>query len=191
MTNIKIIVIGDPRDGKTSIISRMVDDKFDINSKSTTGVDMHVVTINDQKYTIWDTAGQEEYNLVTSNFYRNADGVLLIHDISNPTTSVNIRNWILRVHAYCNPSVPILIISNKNDLEGKRSSVKIDGLVLDHATTSALTGDGMAKIKNFLISIPKTEKAVELDTLVFNNVNLGQKQKGIVKQEKKSGGCCN
>ena len=186
MTNVKIIVIGDPRVGKTSIINRIVDDSFDIDSKSTVGVDMCVVTIEGIKFTLWDTAGQEEYNLVTSNFYRNADGVLLIHDISKPQTSINIRNWILRVHAYCNHNIPILIVSNKNDLEGKRSSVKIDGLLLEHATTSALTGHGIDKIKKFLLSIKKHDETLEQDTLVFNHINLKEKTN---KQEKKKESC--
>jgi Ras-related protein Rab-21 len=182
MPNIKVIIIGDPRVGKTSLLNRLVEDRFDEESISTTGVDMSVVTINNRKYTLWDTAGQEEYSHITSNFYRNADVVLLLHDITRRESTESLKNWILRVHAYCKSDIPILILSNKCDLEGKQSTAKIDGVTVKHISTSAKTGEGFDQIKLFLDSI-QVDQTHESETLSF--IKLKPQKK-----EKKKDNCC-
>ncbi|VDK61986.1 unnamed protein product [Anisakis simplex] len=77
------------------------------------------------KLQIWDTAGQERFRSVTSAYYRDADALLLVYDISNRNSFTNIRNWLAQVKEFAKDSVLITLIGNKMDLHQQRK-VKYD-----------------------------------------------------------------
>jgi len=84
---VRLIIVGDSGCGKTSLLLRYVDDKFSNSFISTVGIDFRQKTIqvggSIVKVQIFDTAGQERFKTITKAYYRNADGALLIYDISN------------------------------------------------------------------------------------------------------------
>ena len=84
---VKILTLGDMNVGKTSIILRFVNDIFKIDYKSTIGVDMKMINVEYNNHTaqlvIWDSAGQERFQSMTKNYYKNSDVLLLINPFLN------------------------------------------------------------------------------------------------------------
>ena len=121
---LKIVIIGDAGVGKTSMIQQFVNRKFDKRYEETIGVEFQVKTfkINDTitKIEIWDTAGSERFASITKNYYRGADGALIVYDISNKTTFDNVENWFNDLKNACKEEAFIILIGNKNDLENQR-----------------------------------------------------------------------
>ena len=125
----KIVVIGDAGVGKSAILHRFSIGEFEEDMPSTIGVDFYVKTIriNDKtvKLTIWDTAGQERFRALTSSYYRNCNGIILVYDVSCKDSFDHLQDWmdeidthILRQHA------SILLVGNKIDLKERHISVE-------------------------------------------------------------------
>ena len=122
--NLKILLIGDSAVGKTSILFRYINDEFPDCYISTIGVEykMKTLMINGKKIIlrIWDTSGQERYRSITQNFYRNANGILFVFDITNKESFNNIKLW-LTDSENCETKVTKLLVGNKIDLIDKRN----------------------------------------------------------------------
>ncbi|ODM99735.1 Ras and EF-hand domain-containing protein [Orchesella cincta] len=99
------------------------------------GVDFRVKTIElDGKCValqLWDTAGQERFRSLTKSYFRRADGVILMYDVSNERTFANIRNWIHNVEEGAGRKVPIVLSGNKVDL--REESCSPQGLCVSHS----------------------------------------------------------
>uniref|UniRef100_A0A8C1A6P0 Uncharacterized protein n=2 Tax=Cyprinus carpio TaxID=7962 RepID=A0A8C1A6P0_CYPCA len=108
-----LVLIGDSGVGKSNLLSRFTRNEFNLESKSTIGVEFATRSIQVDgktiKAQIWDTAGQERYRAITSAYYRGAVGALLVYDIAKHLTYENVERWLkeLRDHADNN----IVIIS--------------------------------------------------------------------------------
>lgn len=115
----KIVTIGDSSVGKSSILTRYVDNVFSENYISTIGVDFKIKTINIKdkniKLQIWDTAGQERFKTITQSYYRGASAILLIYDLTDISTFQNLNKWLMDVKK-ANNDAQIFIIGNKLDL---------------------------------------------------------------------------
>jgi Ras-related protein Rab-1A len=115
----KILLIGDSGVGKSSLLYRYCDDKFDNTYISTIGVDFKFKTIehNDKiyKFQIWDTAGQERFRSVTSSYYRGAYSIILVYDITDKDSFLNLSKWIEEVNHHGVPGTEITIVGNKID----------------------------------------------------------------------------
>eukprot|EP01083_Nonionella_stella_P270998 917953_1 len=120
----KLVLIGDATVGKTSLLLRFADDSFKDNYISTIGVDFRfrTLTINGDlvKLQIWDTAGQERFRTITSAYYRGADGIIMVYDITNIRTFEHMQGWLDEVHKVTGSTITKLIIGNKNDLLHRR-----------------------------------------------------------------------
>ena len=121
---IKLIIVGDSGVGKTNLISRFAEDKFELNSKATLGVEFIYKTlkINDEvfKIEIWDTAGQERYRSISSAYYKGAKGGIIVYDITSEASFYNIDLWINEVQMKVTNDLPLMIIGNKTDLYKER-----------------------------------------------------------------------
>ncbi|XP_025837145.1 ras-related protein Rab-27A isoform X2 [Agrilus planipennis] len=125
----KFLALGDSGVGKTSFLYQYTDGKFISKFITTVGIDFRekrlVYQFRGKNHRIhlqlWDTAGQERFRSLTTAFYRDAMGFLLIFDLTNEKSFLEIRNWIeqLRIHAYCE-TPDIVICGNKADLEDRR-----------------------------------------------------------------------
>ena len=69
------------------------------------------------KIQIWDTAGQEKYDSLTKQLYNNTDGVILVFDLTNNTSFINIKNWIKKVGNNCDHKIKKLLVGNKADMK--------------------------------------------------------------------------
>jgi len=119
-------MIGDAGVGKSSMLLRFTDDSFDDHIQSTIGVDFkvkHLDVANKRiKLTIWDTAGQERFRTLTSSYYRGAQGVVLVYDVTRRDSFENLEQWLKEVKMYSpnnGEGVVKLLVGNKVDLDRK------------------------------------------------------------------------
>merc|ERR1712072_1281618 len=132
----KLLMIGDSGVGKSSILLRFVDDRFDESSMDPTiGVDfkvkMYDVPGEDQrlKLTIWDTAGQERFRTLTAAYYRGAHGIVLVYDVGSRESFEALKSvWLREVDLYSTYGNAVkLLIGNKIDTDERQVSHE-DGL---------------------------------------------------------------
>ena len=122
---LKILLIGDSYVGKTSLLLQYIDKECPENHMATIGVEFKdkIVQINKKnvKLQVWDTSGQERYRSITKNFYRNADGVMFICDVTKESTFENIKNWLIDSEQNSNNSnFKKILVGNKIDLQKER-----------------------------------------------------------------------
>ena len=120
----KVSLIGDSGTGKTSIITRFIDNIFKEDTSTTIGVDFKIVSFDlgneiYAKMQIWDTCGSERFKSLTANFLKTCTAFILVFDLSRLNTFKNIDNWIKVIKENTNPKFFILI-GNKCDLENER-----------------------------------------------------------------------
>lgn len=119
----KLLMIGDAAVGKSSMLIRFTDDAFDEHIQSTIGVDFKVkhLELNSKriKLTVWDTAGQERFRTLTSSYYRGAQGVVMVYDVTRRDSFDNLEHWLKEVKLYSpnnGEGVVKLLVGNKIDL---------------------------------------------------------------------------
>eukprot|EP01120_Amphizonella_sp_Union-15-10_P013881 TRINITY_DN6547_c0_g5_i1.p1 TRINITY_DN6547_c0_g5~~TRINITY_DN6547_c0_g5_i1.p1 ORF type:complete len:229 (-),score=33.46 TRINITY_DN6547_c0_g5_i1:113-799(-) len=121
---LKFILIGDNSVGKSSILSRFVGDGFDDEVKPTLGIDLKVKNIifngKQIKLQIWDTADQDQFRSVTETYYKHAQGILIIYDVTKSDSIQNLPNWVQKATSYGSRDSVVAILGNKIDLEEKR-----------------------------------------------------------------------
>ncbi|XP_062603440.1 ras-related protein Rab-1A-like [Saccostrea cucullata] len=120
----KILLIGDSGVGKSSLMLKFTDESFTETYISTIGVDFKIRTLEIDGKTvrlqIWDTAGQERFKTITTAYYRNADGILVVYDITDKESFQNVSKWLEDVENYSNKRVYKVLVGNKADLQPKR-----------------------------------------------------------------------
>lgn len=126
---LKILIIGDPCVGKTSFVQRYVNGTFHRNYKGTIGVDfaLKIIRWGDDgtvKVQLWDIAGQERYTSMTRVYYRDAHGCIVMFDLTNRNSFLNVVKWKRDFDSKCimadGSQIPCLLIANKSDIENLR-----------------------------------------------------------------------
>ena len=120
--NLSIVLVGDASVGKTSLITRFVDDKFEEgSSKPTVGIDYlrKMVELEGIKVLVrfWDTAGTEKYGAVSDTAIKMAAGAVLVYDVTKRGSFDQLRFWMMKLHEKSRPNLKIILIGNKKDLE--------------------------------------------------------------------------
>lgn len=127
----KILLIGDSGVGKTCILCRFANNEFNRSHISTIGIDFKMKTIVVEgkriRVQMWDTAGQERYETITTQYYRRAQGIILVYDITREETFRNIQKWLRYVDEHANNNVQRLLLANKCDAEDERTVWKDQG----------------------------------------------------------------
>jgi Ras-related protein Rab-11A len=120
-----VVLIGDSGVGKSNLLSRFTRNEFNLDSKSTIGVEFATRSIQVDSKTIkaqiWDTAGQERYRAITSAYYRGAVGALLVYDISKHQTYENVNRWLKELRDHADSNIVIMLVGNKSDLRHLRA----------------------------------------------------------------------
>ncbi|KAK0754814.1 P-loop containing nucleoside triphosphate hydrolase protein [Schizothecium vesticola] len=120
LPTIKILLIGSSGVGKSALLQRYCDDKFDPEaSAATIGIDFQVrkMTIGGKPYRVnlFDTAGQERFRTLSTSFYRGSHGVLLVYDISNRATFLAMERWFLEVETNTTEDIALHLVGTKLD----------------------------------------------------------------------------
>ncbi|XP_027284158.1 EF-hand calcium-binding domain-containing protein 4B isoform X2 [Cricetulus griseus] len=120
----KIVFVGDSAVGKTSFLRRLCEARFSPGMAATVGIDYRVktVTVDNTRVALqlWDTAGQERYRCVTQQFFRKADGVVVMYDLTAKQSFLSIRQWLSSVEEAVGDPIPVLLLGNKLDNEKER-----------------------------------------------------------------------
>ena len=111
------------------MLIRFTDDAFDEHIQSTIGVDFKVkhIELNKKriKLTVWDTAGQERFRTLTSSYYRGAQGVVMVYDVTRRDSFDNLDHWLKEIKLYSpnnGEGVVKLLVGNKIDLSDGTSN---------------------------------------------------------------------
>jgi len=149
----KFIVIGCSGAGKTSILRRLVDNKFTKGTQSTVGIEYftYVTTIEGKsvKMMIWDTAGQERFYTIAKAYFRSALGVILVFDITDRKSFDQLPRWLRDARMEADPNCTVILVGNKSDLAENRSVSKEEAEKfakeheLEYIETSALSNSNV------------------------------------------------
>ncbi|NXN94239.1 RASEF protein, partial [Rhinopomastus cyanomelas] len=116
----KIVLAGDAAVGKSSFLTRLCKNEFRGNTSATLGVDFQMKRlIVDGETTVlqlWDTAGQERFRSIAKSYFRRADGVLLLYDVTCEKSFLNVREWVDMIEDATHENIPIMMVGNKADL---------------------------------------------------------------------------
>jgi small GTP-binding protein len=124
-TTLKIIILGDTYSGKSSLMGRICKDEYSSTFISTIGVDYSrkIISKNNITYkcNIWDTSGQDKFNLIVSSYYRNVSCAIILYDVTNLESYKNIQKWISELQDINTfTDLLIFVIGNKIDLTKER-----------------------------------------------------------------------
>ena len=117
---IKLLMIGDSGVGKTCLLLRYANDSFSPTFITTIGIDFKIknIEIDDKrvKLQIWDTAGQERFRTITPSYFRGAQGIVLVYDVTDRRSFESIRNWISQIQQHADVHVNKILVGNKCDM---------------------------------------------------------------------------
>ncbi|XP_056153487.1 ras-related protein Rab-37-like [Lampris incognitus] len=190
----KTILVGDSGVGKTSLLVQFDQGKFIPGSFSATvgiGFTNKEVPVDNVKVKlqIWDTAGQERFRSVTHAYYRDAQALLLLYDITSKSSFDNIRAWLTEIHEYAHSEVVIMLLGNKADMSGERVIRRDEGekLAREYSVpfmeTSAKTGVN--------VELAFTAVAKELKHRAIRHPNEPKFQiHEYIEAQKEKSGCC-
>jgi len=121
---IKLLMIGDSSVGKTCLLLRYANDTFSSMFITTIGIDFKIknVMIDNKriKLQIWDTAGQERFRTITTSYFRGAQGIFVVYDVTERDSFKNIANWLSHIEMYADVNVDKILIGNKCDATDNR-----------------------------------------------------------------------
>ncbi|NXK09526.1 RASEF protein, partial [Herpetotheres cachinnans] len=116
----KIVLAGDAAVGKSSFLMRLCKNEFRGNTSATLGVDFQmkrlIVDGEPIVLQLWDTAGQERFRSIAKSYFRRADGVLLLYDITCEKSFLNVREWVDMIEDATHENIPVMMVGNKADL---------------------------------------------------------------------------
>lgn len=196
----KVVLLGEGRVGKTSLCLRYVRDEFSNKQESTIQATYLDKRLNlgrqSVKLMIWDTAGQERFHALGPIYYRDANGALLVYDITDRDSFTKVRNWVKELRKIVGQDIVVCIAGNKSDLEKKRQVPLEDAeeyaksVGAFHTLTSAKTGKGVEDVfleitKNMLKQNKKASGGGSHSRSQRNFVQIVDEQE---KESKK--GCC-
>ncbi|KAJ7332932.1 hypothetical protein JRQ81_015112 [Phrynocephalus forsythii] len=126
-----VLFVGDTNVGKTSFLCRLQDDSFGTHVTTTVGIDYRIKTLYvDDKWfalQLWDTAGQERYHSLTKQFFRKADGIVLMYDIASEHSFADVKYWLNCIQEGAGNGVVVLLLGNKTDCTAERRISINDG----------------------------------------------------------------
>lgn len=141
---LKLLMLGDSGVGKSSLLTRFTEEKFNNGILGTAGIDYRVKkTIINEKNVfleIWDTAGQERFRTIASKYYQGAMGVILVFDVTERQSFINIHEWIGQIRQNTSvDEIALIVAGNKTDLvnrvvledEGKALALQYNAIYVE------------------------------------------------------------
>ncbi|KAM3936056.1 EF-hand calcium-binding domain-containing protein 4B-like [Leptodactylus fuscus] len=127
----KIMFVGNTHVGKTSFLKQVHEGSYSGNASATVGIDYRIknITVDNKQYALqlWDTAGQERFYSITEQFFRKADGMVIMYDVTSRETFTAVRRWLNCIREKVMDDIVILLVGNKIDCEAERQVTFHDG----------------------------------------------------------------
>ena len=153
----KIVLVGETQVGKTSIVTRLMSNKFQANSPATIGASFQNYKVTTKKCTsslqIWDTAGQEKFRSLAPMYYRSADVALLCFDLTKKETLEALETWAHELIEKGPENLIKICVGNKSDLTSERTVTKemaeeyvYRNQIAYYHECSAKTGEGVQEL---------------------------------------------
>ncbi|KFO85134.1 Ras-related protein Rab-44, partial [Buceros rhinoceros silvestris] len=184
-----VLFIGDSHVGKTSFLYRLHANTFNPHLTATVGLDYQVqnFVVDNKRFALrlWDSAGQERYHSITKQFFRKADGVVLMYDITSEYSFSDVRYWLSCIQEGAENGVPVLLLGNKTDCTAERQVPAEEGerLAKEHQLMffecSAASGHNVSESMVSLIRLLKVHED-----------ELKNKAEEVPKPPQKKKGCC-
>merc|ERR1719354_854739 len=123
--NFKVVVLGEGCVGKTSLVVRYVQNEFYAEHRTTIQASFLSKRLNIDgarvNIAVWDTAGQERFHALGPIYYRDANGALLVYDITDEDSFQKVKNWVKELRKMLGQDICLCIAGNKIDLEKNRN----------------------------------------------------------------------
>jgi small GTP-binding protein len=160
----QLLIIGDSFVGKTSILDRYANNRFNSNYLATIGLENftkdEVINGKTVRIKIWDTAGQEKFQSLTKGFFRNAQGIMVVYDVTNSETYQNIKYWTQSIKTHLGSetdNIAVIIIGNKIDsqvreVNKEEAELYSSELGYRYFETSAKTGQNINSTIEYLVN---------------------------------------
>ena len=152
----KILILGDAGVGKSCLLLRYTDNTYKDGFISTIGVDFKLKQLEldgkQIRLKIWDTAGQERFRTITSSYYRGADGIILVYDVTDVNALEGVRQWLNEINRYAANEADRILVGNKIDnkadkkIDTETAAEFADGLGFSFFETSAKEGTGVEEM---------------------------------------------
>ncbi|XP_053719014.1 EF-hand calcium-binding domain-containing protein 4B isoform X1 [Synchiropus splendidus] len=121
----KVVLVGNSSVGKTSLLRSFCEGHFQPSTVATVGIDYSVKTLTLDNMQVamqlWDTAGQERFRSITKQFFRKADGVVLMYDVTVLESFRAVKPWLENIKDAAEEGIPVLMLGNKMDMDGERA----------------------------------------------------------------------
>eukprot|EP01055_Gregarina_sp_Pseudo9_P001533 Gregarina_sp_Pseudo_9__1532@NODE_2028_length_1194_cov_103_174026_g1873_i0_p1_GENE_NODE_2028_length_1194_cov_103_174026_g1873_i0NODE_2028_length_1194_cov_103_174026_g1873_i0_p1_ORF_typecomplete_len206_score24_34Ras/PF00071_22/1_5e54Roc/PF08477_13/1_5e27Arf/PF00025_21/9_1e21GTP_EFTU/PF00009_27/2_3e09SRPRB/PF09439_10/1e08Gtr1_RagA/PF04670_12/3_1e08FeoB_N/PF02421_18/9_5e08AAA_22/PF13401_6/0_00014AAA_22/PF13401_6/1_3e03RsgA_GTPase/PF03193_16/0_81RsgA_GTPase/PF03193_16/0_094MMR_HSR1/PF01926_23/0_00018 len=151
---VKLLLLGDSGVGKTCLLIRLCEGKFQRDHLATIGIDVKVAKIkvgsSVVRLQVWDTAGQERFRNITQSYFRNAMGVVLVYDVGDRASLLNVEMWLKQLDQRAEANIAKLLVGNKSDLDKDKWQITEEDadllatkFRLPHLYTSASNGKGV------------------------------------------------
>ena len=202
----KIIFLGDQYVGKSSILNRFYQDRFEPDYQATIGLDFHSKNVEIKGTTIrlllYDTAGQEKFKSLIPMYIRDANIIIVVYDISNKDSFIHTDHWVNETKDLKREDAIFVLVGNKIDLEDKRavSQREAEDFAAEKGflfhEVSAKTGEEIQELFNSVIFPEMARKFKIGDEEEENNENKAEGGDNAIKiganvpEAKKKGGCC-
>ena len=185
LATLKIVLIGESDVGKSSLLLKFVDDSFDPDITATIGVDYRMKVIDADgtymKLALWDTAGQERFHTLRTGYYRDAQGIVLVYDVTQRKSFDKLGEWLKETETYATKNNLVkMLIGNKIDKpdrvvtreEGLQFAQKHSMLFIE---SSVKTKDGIeCAFEELVEKIIQTPELWEANNERTKNVRLKQ-----------------
>lgn len=159
----RLLIIGDSFVGKTSFLSYYSNGSFNLHYLATAGLELitkdEIIDNKTIRIDLWDTAGNEKFHSLTTGFFKNAEGIMVMFDVTTLTSFENVRNWTESIKTHLSleaNNIPVIIIGNKIDL--KEREIKTEDankycreLGFKYFETSAKTGENVDLTVKYLV----------------------------------------
>ncbi|KAA6383549.1 MAG: putative Ras family GTPase [Streblomastix strix] len=158
---IKVISMGEPGVGKSCLIKRYCEKKFVSKYISTIGIDfgMKPVMVDslDVRVNLFDLAGGDHYLEIRNEFYKEAEGAILVFDVNSKSSFVGLEKWLDEAQKYGAKDYIAILCGNKTDIKKRVVSEQeaqswASSKGFRYFETSANTGDGVDQAFTFLIN---------------------------------------
>jgi Ras-related protein Rab-8A len=151
---VKVVVVGDAGAGKTALVRRFMDNRFEPSYTASIGVDFKAqeLYVDQQpvRLQVWDTAGQERFRAIVTTFYRGTQAVLLAFDAGAEDALAGVQRWAAEVRQHVNEAAVWIVVACKCDLprvvEPEVGRALAGSLDCMYAETSAATGAGVQDV---------------------------------------------